>query len=107
MAKRNECRDEFSNVQPLEVPVHKFSYLMVCIVQEFVNHSFCSTSVAFCASNAYTHISCAKDFLGDVLKVVSILCSFFLCMYPLHFLFLDRNRKCRGLIQRKKLEHVT
>jgi hypothetical protein len=77
-----------------------------------VNHSFffrhnCSSSVAFCASNAYTHISCAKDFLGDVLEVVSILWSFFLGMYPLHFLLLDSNRKCRGLIQRKKFEPVT
>jgi hypothetical protein len=41
------------------------------------------------------------------LKVVSILCSFFLGMYPLHFLLIDSNRKCRGLIQRKKLEPVT
>jgi len=42
MAKQNECRDEFSNMQPLEVPVHKFSYFMICIAQEFVNHSFLS-----------------------------------------------------------------
>jgi len=27
-------------MQPLEVPVHKFSYFMICIVQEFVKHSF-------------------------------------------------------------------
>jgi hypothetical protein len=113
MAKQNECRDEFSSMQPLKVPVHKFSYFMICIVWEFVKHSFfffrckCSSSVAFCASNADTHISYAKDFPGDVLNVVSILCNFFLCMYPLWFLLLDSNRKCRGLMQRKKLEPVT
>ena len=83
MAKLNECTEEFSNLQPLEVPVHKFSYFMICIVREFLNHSFfffrckCISSVAFCASNADTHISYAKDFLGDVLNVVSILCIFF------------------------------
>jgi hypothetical protein len=75
MAKQNEFTDEFYNMQPLEVPVHKFSYFMICIVREFVNHSFffrhkCSSSVAFCASNAYTHISYANDFLGAVLIVV-------------------------------------